>query len=361
MGVDDTVALTGDGGVNNVTDTQGPPPLAVGFTQGGQGIGGLTTLTDENGQAVRRDDRITVAELAGDIDFHRYPGNLFEIEFPHQSGMPGGTAGNDEDFLQRRQLLFIEAEILKVNIPLFDQSTPGNGVGEGARLLVNFLKHEMPVAPFFRHGRAPGDGFTLLDQRLPGKIGKTHPHRGKNDHLAIFEKYHLAGVGKHGRNIGGNKIFPLPLTNHQGRAELGGDQLVRFVNAEYRHRISALDLGQGLTHCLLKISTVAIMFLHQMGDDFRIGFRTELMPKFLQAPLETNVIFDDTVVYQDDIAGTMGMRVDLRRAPVGRPAGMTNAAGAAGRMIVEKILQIEQLALGPANMGNAVLEGTDAG
>ena len=78
VGVDDAVALAGDGGFDHVADRQHLAALVVGFAQGRQGVGGLAALADHQGQGPGGDQRVAVTELAGDIDLDRDAGMLLD-------------------------------------------------------------------------------------------------------------------------------------------------------------------------------------------------------------------------------------------------------------------------------------------
>ncbi len=46
-----------------------------------------------------------------------------------------------------------------------------------------------------------------------------------------------------------------------------------------------------------------------MRDDLRIGFRHELVPLTLQLVLEVEIVLDDAVVHDDDLARAVSVRV----------------------------------------------------
>ncbi len=90
--------------------------------------------------------------------------------------------------------------------------------------------------------------FGVLATASPASVVTAMRRRREDHHFAVLEEDHLAGVGEHGRDVGGDEILTVPLADHQRRALLGGNQLVRFVGAEDRHGIGTAHLAQGLPH-----------------------------------------------------------------------------------------------------------------
>ena len=71
-----------------------------------------------------------------------------------------------------------------------------------------------------------------------------------------------------------------------------------------------------------------------MRDDFRVGFGDELVPFQLELMLELQIILDDAVVHDHDVAGAiaMRMRVLLGGTAVRSPARMADAIRAIHRV-----------------------------
>src|SRR5271154_1763126 len=94
-----------------------------------------------------------------------------------------------------------------------------------------------------------------------------------------------------------------------------------------------------------------------MGDDFGVRFSDELVAFALQLFLEFEVIFDDAVVNDHDLTGAIAMRVGvfLGRAPVGGPAGVTDAIGALDGRFGDDFFKIAEFSGGAADFELAVL------
>src|SRR4029077_5326695 len=102
----------------------------------------------------------------------------------------------------------------------------------------------------------------------------------------------------------------------------------------------------------MAVISLEVTLLHQVGDDFGIGFGGELVPFFNQLLLKRDVVFDDPVVHHDNAPGAvpMGMRVLFSGTAVRGPAGMTDSVGAIQRLETNYFFQVTQLAFGPANL-----------
>ena len=92
------------------------------------------------------------------------------------------------------------------------------------------------------------------------------------------------------------------------------------------------------------------MVLEQMGNDFGVGFRDEFMAELLQLFLEVQVVLDDAVVDDDDLARAVQVRVGIffRGPSVRRPARVPHAIKALERLRVDRLLEVHELARAPA-------------
>ena len=118
-------------------------------------VRGFARLRDDDGQHVRGNDRVAIAEFAAVIHFDRNPGQLLDHELARQRRVPTGSAGDDLDFLERLELLRRDIHLVQKNAAALLADTPERGIADGARLLEDFLEHEVLVAALFRHDRVP--------------------------------------------------------------------------------------------------------------------------------------------------------------------------------------------------------------
>ncbi len=82
-----------------------------------------------------------------------------------------------------------------------------------------------------------------------------------------------------------------------------------------------------------------------MRDRLGIGVADELVPRFGKLLAQLAEILDDAVVDDCHQVGCMRMCIVFGRTPVRRPARMTNADGAAERLLREPGFERAQLAL----------------
>ncbi len=148
--VDGARGFARDHGTDHVADREGLRSFLLGLALRGEGIGGFARLRDHDRQRVAPEDGIAVAELAAVIDFHRHTRQLLDHEFPRECGVPTGTAGDDLDLPELAELLGRDIHFVEKNTAGFLAYAAEGGIANGARLLVNFLEHEMLVAAFFR-------------------------------------------------------------------------------------------------------------------------------------------------------------------------------------------------------------------
>ena len=97
-----------------------------------------------------------------------------------------------------------------------------------------------------------------------------------------------------------------------------------------------------------------------MRDDFGIGFGGELVAFFDQLLLQAEIVLDDSVVHDDDLAGAVAVRMGVLfgGTPVRGPAGVADAVGAIERLQANHFFQIAQLALGAADLQPVPLPAT---
>jgi hypothetical protein len=69
------------------------------FAQAGQRVGRFAALRDGEHQRVVVQRRIAVAQLAGVFHFHRDPAQFFDNILRHQTSMPAGSAGYNNNTL----------------------------------------------------------------------------------------------------------------------------------------------------------------------------------------------------------------------------------------------------------------------
>ena len=104
MRVDSARGFARDHGADDVADGERLRTFLLGFALGGEGVRGFARLRNHDGQHVGRDDGIAIAELAAVIHFDGNARQLLDHEFARERRMPARSAGDDLDFLERREL-----------------------------------------------------------------------------------------------------------------------------------------------------------------------------------------------------------------------------------------------------------------
>ncbi len=102
----------------------------------------------------RADHRIAVAELAGQIDLAGDARRPLDQELADQPRVVRGAAGDEQDAPQPAR---IDLEPFEVGVMRLEQEPAAQRVGDGARLLVDLLEHEVRVAALLGLRRVPGD------------------------------------------------------------------------------------------------------------------------------------------------------------------------------------------------------------
>src|ERR1017187_5626789 len=91
---------------------------------------------------------------------------------------------------------------------------------------------------------------------------------------------------------------------------------------------------------------VLLDLLNEVGDDFGIGFRDELVALGGEFAFQGKIIFDDAVVDYHDAASAVavGMGVFFSGAAMGGPAGVADAEGAIEGMLAQDLFKVGELA-----------------
>ena len=90
---------------------------------------------------------------------------------------------------------------------------------------------------------------------------------------------------------------------------------------------------------------------------------TNLWPCRCSSLLQVEIVLDDAVVDDDDLAGAVAVRVGvlLGRTAVRRPARVADAVVARERIQRDDVFEVRQLAGAPAQLDRAVVHDRDAG
>src|SRR5579883_2269134 len=276
MGVDGALGLARDHGSDDVADGEGLAALAFGFALGGDGVGGLARLRDEQGDGIGGNDGVAIAPLAGVIDLDGNLGQTFDHELAGLAGVPAGAAGGDVDFACGAELVFGDFHLLEEDLAGVLGDAAEGGVADGAGLLIDFLEHEVLVTALFGHDGVPGDVLHLAGDGVAVEIGDLHALGCDHGQVAVGEEEQVAGVEEDGGYVGSDEVLVLAEADDRGRAIAGGDDLVGIVDGDHAEREYTGKFLDRLADGFFEQGTVSVagleeVFLDEVGDDFGVG------------------------------------------------------------------------------------------
>src|SRR5947209_2188321 len=97
--------------------------------------------------------------------------------------MPTGSTRGDVHFVDLAEILFADLHLLEKYFARVLRDASQSGIADRARLLINFLEHEMLKAALLCLNRVPGNTLDLALNRLGVKIRELDA--GRSDHRQI--------------------------------------------------------------------------------------------------------------------------------------------------------------------------------
>ena len=158
------------------------------------------------------------------------------------------------------------------------------------------------------------------------------------------------------RDVRGDEELAVAEADDDRRAVADGDDLFRIVGRNQHEREQAAHQQQRAAHGVLE-AVVLHLALDEVRDDFGVGLGDELVALALQLLLQIEVVLDDAVVDDDDLAGAVAVRVRvlLGRPAVCRPARVADAVVAVDRVDADHLLEVRQLAGAAPQIDRAVM------
>ena len=201
-----------------------------------------------------------------------------------------------------------------------------------------------------------------FDTGTPAKFGELDAAARDDGHLFVAEKHHVACMAENGRRVGGDEELVLAEADDDGRAVADGDDLFRVVGRDRHKREEAAHVQERLARGIFERPSGAGFLLHQVGDDFCVGFGDECVPELLELALEVQVVLDDAVMDDDDLAGAVlvGMRVLFGGPAVRGPSRVPDAVQAFERLRVDRLLEIDEFAGASTALDLSVTDDSDA-
>ncbi len=246
------------------------------FALGGERVGRLAGLADRDDQAVLVDDRIAIAELAAVVHLDRNLRQPLDHEFPGERRVPARAAGDDLHVAEIAEFLLGDVHLVEEHFAGFLRDPAEQRVADGARLLEDFLLHEMLEAALFRHDRIPGDVLGRARDRVAFEIAELHALRREHGHFAVAEEENAARVREDRRDVARDEKLVVAEADDDRRPQARRDDFVRVLRGDGHQGVGAGHRLHGFAHGFFE-RRVFREFLDQVGDDFRVGFGDELV------------------------------------------------------------------------------------
>ena len=350
VGVEHRIGLTRDLGTVGVAHRQDAGTLGLGVADGLQGVGGLPGLGDGDDQGLPVQHRVAVAELAGDLDLHRDTHPVLDGVLRQQAGVVGRTAGDDEDLLDLAQVVVRQALLVEDDAAV--DEVPGQGVADRGGLLEDLLHHEGVEAALLRGLQVPVDGEGSTFGGGAVEVHDLVAVLGDDHDVVLAEFDGLAGVRDEGGDVGAEEHLVLTDADDQWGGATSGDDRAGLVDMGEQQGEGTLQATQDGHGGGLEVSgggPTVVREGHQVRGDLGVGLAGQLDTGGLDLGAQRGEVLDDAVVDDGHLAvvGDVRVGVDVVGAPVGRPAGVSDA-GRTGEPVptvgIQGIQQVRQLA-----------------
>ena len=353
------VGLPGDRRGRHVDDRADLHALGAAMAERRERVRRLAGLRDHQRQTARRQRRLAVAKLRGDVDVDRKPSEFLEPVAGHEAGVIGGAAGRDRQ----------PVEAGEVEIAARRQPHPARGhvdepdqrVADDLRLLRDLFRHEVAVSALVDDHRGDrGPHRLALDQR-PGLVEDLHAVARQGDPVAILQIGDLVGERSERHRVRAEIDLAVAMAERERAAAPGADQKIVLPGEQEGERERPAQPFQRLLDGEPRGRSGGQRVAHQVSDHLGVGLARERRALRRQFVAELAKILDDAVMDDGDGLGRMRMRVGFGRGAVRRPPRVADPRTSGQRRRGERRLQVPQLALGPAPDDAAMIEGRHAG
>src|SRR5690348_13200293 len=356
MGQNGSRRFAGDHRTHDVADSQSRRALLFGFALGSDGIRRFAGLADANGQGPGVEDGIAVTEFAAVINFNRQTREALDHELAGKPGMPTGAASDDADLLEGAELLPSDIHIAEINLAGVLGNAAEKRIANGAGLFEDFLLHEMLVAALFRHDGIPCDVVRFALDGIGVVVHDANAFFGKHDDVAVGEEENIASVLEERGNVAGDEIFVVTQADDGWRTETRRDNLLGILGGQKHERVDTTKLLEGTADGFFEGHVALHVLLDEMGDDFGVRFGNKLVALALKLLFQFEVVLDDAVVHDDDLAGAVAMRVSIffGGPAVSGPARVAYAENAIDRGLGDGFLEVAKFAGGATDLQRTI-------
>ena len=363
---DHRVRLARDRRARRVDDGDDLRALLAGVTDRLDRVHGLAALGDGDDQGLLADDRVAVAELAGELDLYGDAAPVLDRVAGDLSGVGGGAAADHDDLVDGAQDVFGDAHLVQGQAAVGVDAV-GQGGAHGVRLLVDLLLHEGRPTIL---GGAVGGEVDLVRLALDGVtrgVDDGHASSGDDHDLVLVDLNSAVGVLDEGQDVGAQEVLPIPQADDQRGGAAGRNDDVRGLRAEHQQGESTVELSgdgthgddQSARHLLVGAGQsgdralvrgrlgLVVSAGQQVDDHLGVGLRGEGLAVGDEGGTQGVRILNDAVVDEGEapVRAGMGVGVRDRRATMGRPAGVSDARKRVGRRLrVELFGEVDKLA-----------------
>jgi hypothetical protein len=217
-------------------------------------------------------------------------------------------------------------------------------VGHGLGLLVHLLGHEIVEAIFAGGVEVPVDVQRGRLDRLAVDGGDRDRSGSQLGYLVVIEDEEVMGDSQDGRDIRGQEGGPLGDPHDERRDPAGGHNDVGVVGVDHGEGEGTTNPGQGGPHRAAQavVRMDGQVGLDEMGQHFGVRLRLEPVAVGDELVGQLDVVLDDAVVHQSQVARAVRVRVGvaLARPAVGRPPGVADAGRGMGRSTLSPLDQV---------------------
>ena len=267
--------------------------------------------------------------------------------------MPGSSAGEEQHPPVTRgprgpEELGFERERAGLQRDLSSQ-----GFGQSGRLLVDFLQHEMAVAPLLGGHRIPQKPVRDAFDRAALGIADPDPRGVHAGQVPLLQEDDVLRPRRERHGIGGDVVLSVADPEHDRRTRARRDEDSGLGARGHDDRVGAGQASRRGAHGGEQVPLERGLDL--VSEDLGIGLAREAVSGGGQRRLAFREVLEDPVVDHGDLPGAVGVRVRVgfRGPSVGRPPRVSDARGARGRRTLQAGEQ-------PRKLAGAALDGDGA-
>jgi hypothetical protein len=279
-----------------------------------------------------------------ELDLDRDAAPVLDRVLRDVPGVRGGAARDHDDLVDRAQHRLVDAQVVE-HEPALEVGPAEERVRDGLRLVVDLLVHERAEAALLGGGGVPVDGVAPALRGAAVEVGDLDGRRGDRDDLVLPELERLLGVRDERRDVGPEEVLAVAEPHDQRRVVPGADHDVGQVGVHREQRERAVQAADDGRQRRGEVGGLLELPGDEVRDDLGVGLRLELDPGGEQLRLEGDVVLDDAVVDERELADHVRVRVDVvRRAVRGPPRVADRGGRRAQRLRVEHLDEVRELA-----------------